>query len=366
QGAGFVTRIVDASDDPLHRALFNYVLESVDDDASGPFVQPAAHIFAAGSGDRLVLLSVMMDLAGLSNTILLGRSLDSDMTEGAGPSIDPWGYPLLRVEPGDGSEPIWLDPSETYALFDYIPPAVHGSEALILGQANIDQGTQALIVPIPTQPSEQEQRVVQLKLAIDRNGDAIGLGTETYQGSSGILLRQILDQYTDPVDFEQALAQALATSFPGLELQKLTITHRDAPDKPLILDYKFITKGFARVEGKTLLIERPILPNRLEATFAALPERQTGLAVLEPIEMKATFQMAFPKGTTAQVSGEPTQLNSPFGNFESTLQTQGNQVTFTRLLSVKLQRVSPQQYPDFKAFARAVDQGEGLKITSRP
>ena len=363
-----VARVTAKVADPRERvrALFEYVLQEIDDDGSGPFVQPAAHIFNARAGDRLVLLAVMLKEAGIDSDILLGRSLDSDLTADASPDIDPWGYPLLRVRPGQG-DPIWLDPSDTYALFDYIPPAVQGSDALQLGAADASGGRDALILSVPSQSSGQEQRVVDMRLAIDRKGDALGLATEIYQGSSGILLRQILDQYTDPTDFEQALAQALATSFPGLELQKLTVEGREDPDKPLKLDYKFTSKGFARVEGGAVIVERPVFPSRMEASFAPLPERQTTLAVLEPIEMAATLRLAFPKGTTAEIATgtQPVELSTKFGDFNRVIQARGAQVTIQRTLSVRLQRVSVEEYPSFKAFARGVDEGEGLKIIAR-
>ena len=103
---------------------------------------------------------------------------------------------------------------------------------------------------------------------------------------------------TDPKEFEQALAQSMASSFPGLELQKLTISDRTSPDKPLTLSYAFTSTGFARKEGESLVIERTIFPTDFEASFAALPERKTVISMLEPIEMTMTTQVIFPKGYT--------------------------------------------------------------------
>jgi tetratricopeptide (TPR) repeat protein len=352
--------------DARARAAFAWVLNKITDDESGAFAQPAAHTFHGGTGDRLAVLKVLLDLLQVESEFILGRSWANDQADSPIPEVDNWNWLLLRARI-DGQD-VWLDPGVNHAIYDFVPLALQGNRGVRLGALPPDalegQRPDALFIDIPLLPAERDLRDITLALAIDPKGDLAGQGEERYTGSGATLLRRIVDSYTDPDELKEALGQSLGQSFPEAEIQSLTFENLKDPDAPLWMRYRFTAPAFARRDGDALLVERSLYANSLAPQFAALPERTWPLFVSEPVRLKQTVRLAFPEGFRVTQGPPPAQLDTPFGVFLRKEQPtdQGNALAWSQVLTLPVQRVSAASYGEFRDFAQRVDEAERLRL----
>jgi hypothetical protein len=356
---------VEGGQEAQARALFRWVKATITDDQSGPFAQPAAQVIASGQGDRLVALSVLLTEAGIKNELVLVRSLAQPQHDDALPEVEAWSYPLLRVWL-DGRE-VWLDPSIPHAPFGQIPPVTQDCAALRLGviePAELQGQRPAALFAQTPKGGEEDRRRVELVLAVDEQGDVVGEGVETYEGSGGAYLRQALESFTDQDKLKEAFAQSLGGSFPEAEVESVISQGVEDDDAPVVLRYRFKARGWAVRQGGALRVERPIFPDDLGGTVAGLAERQTPLLVLEPARVELKVSVAFPAGWKVVQGVEAVDLSGEFGAFaRKEAQASGREgLAFEQRFFLPIQRVSPGRYGEFRAFARAVDEGQRLRI----
>lgn len=358
------------SQDAQARALFRLVLDEISDDGTGPFAQPAAQTLHAGSGDRLMVLKVMLDEAGIKNELVLARSWTQDQIQSPVPEVDNWGWVLLRA--WTDQREVWLDPSLNHAIYGFIPLAVQGNQGVRLGEIDPaqlqGQRPQALFVDIPRLPIDADLREVSLVLALDERGNLSGQGQESYTGSGATLLRRIVDSYTDAEELKQALAQSMGSTFPGLEVQSLDFEHREDTSQPLVMKYRFSAPGFARVQEGALLVERGFFVSDLATSYAALPERRLPLLVADPLRLKMKVRLAFPKGWRVVQGVKGAELETPFGLWLRREQDSGqsHELVWSQALTLPIQRVAPGDYEAFRRFAQSVDQDEKLRLKAAP
>ncbi len=358
-------QIAGAGDTELERAraAFEFVNTRIDDDGSGVFAQPAAHVLASGTGDRLVVLKALLDLMEIDNEVVMGRNWGRDQKLVDFPEIDNWTFTFLRARL-DGQE-VWLDPAYNHTAFGYIPPILQGNLALTMGEVEGEGPTRdQLLVKVPVMAEGSDRHSVKITLAVDARGDAVGMVEETHRGRLASQMRRVLDEYTDMGEFSTALARSMAASFPGLEVSALNILDRGDADAPLRLTYRIAARGIARVEGDALVIDRAFFPAALGASYATLPERQLPVAVLDPIDADLSLQIAFPEGYAVTEAPRAADLDSDFGALLLTPRTSNkpNMAGLDRSLRFPIQRVSTEAYELFKKFTTAVDEAERLRV----
>ncbi len=357
------------SEDAKARALFKGVVDAISDDSSGPFAQPAAHIFHAKTGDRMMALKTMLDLAGIRNEFVMGRTWTQDQNLTAIPDIDNWTYLVLRAWP-DGKE-TWMDPTVNHAIYGFIPFALQGNKGLSMGphdqEAMQGDTPKALFVDIPHMSAESDLRKVSLSLVLSDQGKLTGQGEESYTGSGASLLRRIVDSYTDRDELIRALEQSMGATFPGLEVQRLDLEGLEDDQAPLVMKYRFVSENFARRQGDTLLIERGLFATNMAIGYASLPERRTPLLISEPVRMEMKVFISFPEGWTVTQGPPPADVETSFGGFKRQEKSvsRAQDLSWSQVLWLPLQRVSVENYEAFRSFAQQVDDGERLRLQAK-
>ena len=363
-----VARAGEVSQLRLAHVLYDVVIATLTDDDSGLFAQPAAYVVTATSGDRLIVLKTLYDIAGIDNEVVIARTFGSDPTDSSVPEIESYTLAVLHARV-DG-EDLWLDPTNNHTLFRYINPIIQGADGLTLAAVDGSgaEADKALHVTVPRLDPGTDQHDVDLRIVIDANGDATGTATESFLGADAALYRRIFDRYTDRDKLRQDFAQGIAESFPGARIDTFEIKNQKNPGAPLSITYTFVSPGLARVDGKSLVLDRVQLPASLSSTWATLPERKLAMNILEAMHITFSMRYTFPEGYAATSLIQTVNTQTPFGSYrQDTFEVGGgNTVRCKRTVVLPIQRVAPEDYPAFRSFAQEVDQADRIHLKATP
>ncbi|HJZ87096.1 MAG TPA: tetratricopeptide repeat protein [Polyangia bacterium] len=316
---------------------------------SGTLPDSASATLARRQGNRTGLLAALLHAAGQKPEIWLVRPVVADATAPVVQEIDDFDQPTVRTE---GS---FLDPRTRRLEPFFLPPTLRGARALRLSAGG----------PLLTSPggaANADSRTVVLEGRIEPQKPIHLKVRELLSGWPAVEWREALD-HVDPSrlrqDFEQ---RSLGFFFPGAQLLSLEFERREAGRGPLAIRYQFAAPRLVRAAGARRLTMGALLPSLLARRYVALPTRTTALALgyLAPTTVRAT--LALPAG--ARVLAPPeSKLSSRFGRFAQRVRIQGGTLQLERELELPLQRIAPEDYARFVAFARAVDEAEQADIT---
>src|SRR5690606_32762875 len=122
---------------------------------------------------------------------------------------------------------------------------------------------------------------------------------------------------------------------------------------------------FARQEGDALSM--PVTLNvRLTSSYAAQSTRTQDVRIQGFSSRKEKVTVKLPPGTKVDVVPPNTTHDSRFGSFAVSVQQEGQTVVVTSSLSLKVDRVKPKDYADFRKFCVAADQALGHRLVVTP
>jgi hypothetical protein len=122
---------------------------------------------------------------------------------------------------------------------------------------------------------------------------------------------------------------------------------------------------FARKEGDTLSMPVTV-STRLTPNYAALSSRQQEVLIQGFSTLKKTVKLTLPPGAEVQAAPPNSSHDSRFGSYEVKFEQKGRAVTVYSTLSVKVDRVSPKDYPAFRRFCVVADQALSHRLVVTP
>jgi len=109
-----------------------------------------------------------------------------------------------------------------------------------------------------------------------------------------------------------------------------------------------------REEGSTQsLVVTP--GERLGQTYASLPRRELDVDIGSFPTFDETFVVKLGPGHTVLSLPKPEQLDTPFGRYSVEVNADSAEVRVHSTLALKVSRVSPKSYADFRRFCQQVD-----------
>ncbi|HEX9051305.1 MAG TPA: tetratricopeptide repeat protein, partial [Anaeromyxobacter sp.] len=313
----------------------------------GAFGEEASVVLSRGEGSRLVVLKALLAELGARVRIALARPFGTDPSSWRFPPSSLYGQPLLRVEAG--GETAWLDPSLRVAPFGTIPSPVLDVEALLLPEP----GEEPAVVRTPARAPVEERREIAVRIALDADGGATVEGEDRYLGAAGAAAKGAIERL-DADDRRQVIESMLARSFRGVVLAEAAMRGEDDPDAPLVIRWRGKVPRLARAANGGLVLDAPILPARLGARFVQVATRTTPLLLQIPERSVERVEIVAPEGfAPVPASGAP--IETTFGAFSRTDRVEGRTLVREERLDLPRGRVAPERYPEFAAFAAAVD-----------
>jgi len=320
----------------------------------GAFGDEASVVLSRGRGSRLVVLKALLGELGARARVALARPYGADASAWRFPTPGLYGYPLLRVEAG--GETAWLDPGLRVAPFGAIPSTVLDVEALVLPEP----GEEPEVVRTPARAAVEERREVVVRIALDAGGGAAVEGEDRYLGAAGAAAKAAVERL-GASERRQVIESMLARSFRGVTLDEAVMLGEDDPEAPLVIRWRGRTPRFATVSspgeggaGARLSLDAPVLPDRLGARFVQVAARKTPLVLQIPERSVQRMEIVAPEGY-APAAAPPRTVESPFGAFSRADRVEGRTLVREAKLELARGRIAPERYPEFAAFAGAVD-----------
>ncbi len=335
------------------RRIWRWVLDNVDDQAD-PFGQ-ASHAILAKTGSRVRALHAMLRVAGIDADLALARDVAADATRSDVADADTYEHFLVRAETEEGVQ--WLAPWDRHLPWGYLPAAVRGQKALVLGA---DRRGEHLFERIPDDPEGSERHRIRARATLAANGGGVVAVKETLYGAGGVRWRAALSEMPAHERDGRFEREYVARLVEGAVVRSLEVQGLDDPDGPLVLEYEFEAPRLARATGGGLEL-RPLFPMVVGPDYAPLPARTVTLALLEQVDTEVEITVVLPPGSRPGIAPSVRE-RAPLARFEGDSRHTDGQLVLRRRLRVSPGRVTPREYGTFAAFCRAVDRFETSEI----
>jgi hypothetical protein len=185
-----------------------------------------------------------------------------------------------------------------------------------------------------------------------------------YTGDRGAALRNgLLGAEAYQIrDFVERLANV---SYRAAALSYHKVGNLLDPEKALLIEYGFRAPNFGRVTGKDMLIDQPLPLLRLGGSLASLEARKTPQQTNRELNMSFRCVLKLPPGANVETILSPLELETDFGLYHVRFSEKQGSVYIDRNFHLKAQRISPEDYPRFVEFCRAIDATERREIIVR-
>jgi hypothetical protein len=275
------------------------------------------------------------------------------------PRGDLYGYAVLRIDLPGGAA--WLDPSYRLAPFDQLPAFVRGQDGWVLPEP----GEEPALIRLPrTLPDQRDGRDLRMELTLDAEGVASGTGRDEHHGFEAAALKDGLERL-DREQRKQAVEAMLGRGLRGLTLESLATEREAELGGPATLVYG-VRVPLARRDGAQLFVPGSLVPARLARRWLQTAERQVPLLIDSPEILSQRIALALPAGRSLRGAPKAVSLSTEFGTYSWSAREQGGKLVIDEALSIPQQRVRPEKYAAFAAFARDVDQAQSQELVIAP
>ncbi len=328
---------------PFAEVAFEWVKADLNDQEQlNTFETPVEAAIANRKGNRaLVLWALLRNQAIPAEILLCAPERDGVPEDRASPTPNPnrFFYPIVRAELRDGLR--YFDPSRPYTPPGDLPGELGGAACLSLGKP---EPRFSELPPASRAPTFEAD----ITLVIDADGNAQGTLIGLARGAAASPLRQAFlaqDEARQHAFFEQWLGSLVV----GAALVELDVQDASSPTEPMRWRLVIELAGYARREGDTWVVQRPIVP-LVHASFAGVPEfaklvspptRETPLR-LWPFSEQVTISVRMPGHTPLA----PSPMTSVVGT--QTGQIVRDALVLRRQVAIAPGRVTPADYPAFR------------------
>jgi tetratricopeptide (TPR) repeat protein len=314
-----------------------------------------AQTVARGWGDckdKATLIVTMLRELGIPSTIVLVRTGMRGTIEPTPASLAPFDHAIAYVPSLD----LYLDGTAEHTGSTELP--VMDRDAIGL---QINEGKPKLVrLPQPPPEASQSRRKVDLALAPD------GTGQFTFDlHVTGAYAPTFRDRYLAEGTRRDRSARDIAREIGSVELVQgkagVEVNDLDDEEQPVKLRAKGKSLTFARREGDQLSL--PAGPAYdMVADYASLSKRTLDINLRALTMREDEWVVRLPPGMKVTRAPTAAQGDTPFGRFAFSFEESAGKVTVKAQLAFKKSRVTPAEYPAFRAFCEAADRAFGQRL----
>jgi hypothetical protein len=347
----------------------NYVSVAIDLATGGGFrPHPASRTLESHWGDckdMVNLTCALLTAAGIESYPLLVYS-------GYDQKIDPdWPFPgqfnhvivAVRaeadtswnavVEHEEIGQLLVFDPTASTTTAGNLPYYLQGHSAL-LGAKTADS---LLRLPIAQPEDHRIERTI--TGAFSAEGDLSFDVVASYHGLQSTSWRR-LQREMRASDLRDGVQMWLQDSLRRVALEDFSL-EEDPTHNELTLRAKCSSPGYARSLRKRLLVFQPVLIGRKDFIPEADEERTSSIRPA-PSQTLDTYRLELPAGYLLDEGPSSRLIEKPFGTYSLQFTCEDGVLELTRELTWKPEVVSPEDYEDYRAFHRAVREGDHATI----
>ena len=250
---------------------------------------------------------------------------------------------------------LYLDGTAEYTGSTELPAMDRGALALRSTRAS------RKLVHLPDAPAEATRRTRKIEATLGTDGTAqLDIKAET----SGALAAEERQRYHAKGTRKERIGRDLASEFLGFELSgaaALEMNDLEDVEQPVTMHARGKASTFGRRDGSDFSI--PVGPTgRLLASYASLSSRKQDIRmhVRSTLEDEVTVRM--PPSFHVKNLPETMHQETPFGTFSISAESQGGKITIKSKVSFDRTRVTPAEYPGFRAFCEGVDRAFAQRL----
>jgi cellulose synthase operon protein C len=291
--------------------------------------------------DKASLLYTMAREAGIEARITLVRTRHNGAIDEQPASLAVFDHAIVYVPEFDR----YLDPTAEHNGIAELPVEDQGVMVLRVGP----QGAELHRTPVLGPEVNRRTRILQVRLSAD--GSAQLDGDERVAGTNAARYR---DQYQAPGTRRERLERSLSSDYPGAELVSESFEALDDLDQPVHFAYRARVPQLARWDGAELRLA-PCSLHDLVASLASTAGRKFTLDLQGTSSYVEERTVSIPSGFRALSPPPGGEATSEFGRLRIAVQLSGHKLTTQTEFELKSDRITAQQYPDFRRWVEAAD-----------
>jgi tetratricopeptide (TPR) repeat protein len=320
----------------------------------------AVQTIARGWGDckdkAVAIVSLLKELGIPAHLVIVRTGLRGNFRSKVA-SLAPFDHAIAYVPSLD----LYLDGTAEYAGTTELPAMDQGAMAIEIGP----QVTRLVTLPQTSSSADLVRRTVQSTVA--PNGSARLEVRYLISGSPASEWRRRF--HAEATLRDRVQRELLAPELPGFSLLEgptgVQTNDLNDSERPVELTVRGTSPSFARHEGGQLSIA-VTRGAHLVARYASLPRRRQDVRILGLSNIEDTFSIKLPPGYRVLSSPQDAKGETAFGRYAVSVASRPGEVVVKSSLALKLTRISPQQYPDFKRFCGEVDSAFSPRLLVSP
>lgn len=294
-----------------------------------------------------LMLTSMLRTAGLNANPVLVSTKNNGVP--FFPTLNGFNYVISMVQFPEGGY-VLLDATEPFAIPNILPPMVLNWN----GRMVKDDGTSSWVNLVPKRLST-ENNLVSYKISDD--GSVEGNMRTSYNNYVALGFRKRATRLS-----EDELINKIEEDY-SIETEEFKITNKTKLGKPVVQSFKFFGEDF--VEGiNNKLYVSPLMFLALTENPFKSENREFPVEYVVPWQDKHRVSVELPEGYTIESVPEQLSIALPdkLGSFKFLIQQRGNKLTILSNLQMNSSVITPEYYPQLKAFYNTVVKKQTEKI----
>jgi hypothetical protein len=222
------------------------------------------------------------------------------------------------------------------------------------------------LIQVPQQPSAASSIHREGKLTLNGIGTLEGEIEETRLGDRASAERRPLREVNKSADRIKPFESLLAGSLSGFKIVKTGTTNLESTDRPLVLNYTFVSDGYAKTAGDLLLVRPRVLGVKGSTILESKDPRRFPVEFDGPYQDTDSFEIALPPGYEVDELPPPANVDYSFASYHSKTEAAGRTIVYTRSIEVKELTVPVSEMDELKKFYRVIAADERNTAILKP
>jgi transglutaminase-like putative cysteine protease/Flp pilus assembly protein TadD len=306
--------------------------------------------------DKAALMIALLREVGVPAELVLVRTRRGGRLDPAPASLAIFDHAIVYVPKLDR----YLDGTAEFAGLTELPAQDQGVTVLRVGPRG------ARLVETPVLPSSDNRVDRRWRVVVEASGDARVDEELTIRGQAAPNWRE---HYQSPGERAERYGRVWSGRFPGARLASVELPTVGDRNAPVAVRASVVVPRLARATAAGGL-ELPLTGRDADfvRTYARLSARREDLVLAYPWRHEEELAFQVPKGWHLEGAVAPAArvVDSPFGHFKLEVDLDGGAVRVRSTLDVTRVRISPDEYPRFRAFLGEIDAVLDERLTLAP
>jgi len=297
--------------------------------------------------DKASLLLALLREVGVASELVLVRTRRSGRLDPEPASLAIFDHAIVYVPKLDR----YLDGTAEFAGLSELPTEDQGVMVLRVGPRG------GVLTETPVLPSSASRVERHWQVALEPSGDA---HIDESIAIAGEAAHNWREHYQTPGERAERYGRVWAGRFPGARLASVEMPGIGDRNAPVVVKAAVAVPRFGQITARGT-VELPVSGRDADfvRTYTRLSTRQQDLVLAYPWQHDEELTYHLPTGWRLLGGGltgqNAREIKSAFGRFHLDVSADGDVVRVRSFLDVAQARVSPDQYPRFRAFLGEID-----------